>query len=53
MEELRFLDDCEDRQTEFIEELPNVKDQNRMLDDLTNQIEELAGLHCNKRKGEY
>ncbi|KAH1004964.1 vacuolar protein sorting-associated protein 37A [Dendroctonus ponderosae] len=41
-EELRFLDECDGRQIEFIEELPSVKDQNRMLDDLASQIEELA-----------
>lgn len=42
-EELRFLNESEERQTEFVEEMPIVKEQARILDELISEIEEVTG----------
>lgn len=42
LEELQFLNESLDRQEEFIEDLPQVKEMNKALDDLILQVEELA-----------
>lgn len=43
IDELEFLNSNIDRQQEFLYELPPIKDQNKILDDLISQVEELAG----------
>lgn len=43
LEELQQLNDNEDRQNEFIDNLPQIRELNKMLDDLIVKIEELAG----------
>jgi hypothetical protein len=43
-EELEFLNNNVDRQQEFLNDLPPIKDQNKLLDDLIVQVEELAGI---------
>lgn len=43
LNELKFLNESVERQEEFIEELPLIKEQNKVLDDMITQIEELAG----------
>jgi len=49
LKELRFLEENEDRQAEFIDNLPFVKDQSRVLDDLMDNIEELAEENLEKQ----
>ncbi|KAL1514143.1 hypothetical protein ABEB36_003450 [Hypothenemus hampei] len=49
-EELRFLNESENRQDEFIDELPNVREHNRMLDELIAQIEETAEENLSKEE---
>lgn len=44
LEELRFIYENDDRQEEFIESLPQVRETNKFLDDFVNQIETIAGL---------
>ncbi|KAJ8939181.1 hypothetical protein NQ318_017078 [Aromia moschata] len=43
LEELQLLNENDDRQDEFINEIPQIKEQNKLLDDLILQVEELAG----------
>ncbi|XP_050302671.1 vacuolar protein sorting-associated protein 37A isoform X2 [Anthonomus grandis grandis] len=40
LDELRFLDESEDQQDEFIDELPAIKEQNRFIDELIDSVEE-------------
>lgn len=44
LEELQFLNESPDRQDEFLENLPQMREMNKTVDDLMVQIEELAGL---------
>lgn len=44
LEELQFLNENTDRQDEFLENLPPIKEMNKTVDDLMVQIEELAGI---------
>lgn len=43
LEELQFLNENLDRQDEFVDELPLIKEQNKTLDELLSNVEELAG----------
>lgn len=43
LEELQFLNESADRQNEFLENLPPMREMNKTVDDLMVQIEELAG----------
>lgn len=43
LDELHFLNECVERQEEFVENLPQVKEMNKAIDDLISHIEELAG----------
>lgn len=43
LDELQFLDECEERQAEFIDDLPIIRNQNSILEELFAQIEETAG----------
>ncbi|VEN40480.1 unnamed protein product [Callosobruchus maculatus] len=49
-EDLKFLDESVDRQDEFIDELPLIKEQNKALDDLALQIEEMAVSNLSKKE---
>lgn len=44
LDELQFLDECDERQAEFIDDLPIIRNQNSILDELIAQIEETAGI---------
>lgn len=44
LEELQLLNENIDVQDEFVNDLPQVKEQNKYLDDLIVQVEELAGI---------
>lgn len=48
LEELQFLNENSDRQDDFIDELPPIREQNKALDDLILQVEEMAGNVLNK-----
>nr|XP_023021620.1 vacuolar protein sorting-associated protein 37A [Leptinotarsa decemlineata] len=50
LEELKFLNDNSDRQEEFIEEVPIIKEQNRVLDDVISQVEEMAEINLSKKE---
>lgn len=43
IEELEFLNNNIDAQQEFINDFPPIKEQNKLLDALILQVEELAG----------
>lgn len=43
LDELQYLNESVNRQEEFLENLPQVREMNKMLDDLILQLEELAG----------
>lgn len=43
VEELRFINENEDRQDDFIDNLPQVKERSKYLNDIVAQIENLAG----------
>ncbi|CAG9768931.1 unnamed protein product [Ceutorhynchus assimilis] len=49
-EDLRFLNESEERQIEFIDSLPPFKEQNRILDELLLQIEDIAEDNLNKEQ---
>nr|CAH7737913.1 unnamed protein product [Callosobruchus chinensis] len=49
-EDLKFLNESVDRQDEFIDELPPIKEQNKTLDDLALQIEEMAVSNLSKKE---
>jgi ESCRT-I complex subunit VPS37 len=49
-EELEFLNNNVDRQQEFLNDLPPIKDQNKLLDDLIVQVEELAESNLSKQE---
>ncbi|XP_028133627.1 vacuolar protein sorting-associated protein 37A [Diabrotica virgifera virgifera] len=42
LEELKFLSENPDRQDEFIDEMPLIKEQNKALGDIIQQVEEMA-----------
>lgn len=44
LDELKFLNECPERQEEFLEEFPQIKETNKYIDDLISNIEELAGI---------
>lgn len=44
LEELTLLNENDDKQCEFVENIPQIRELNKMLDDLIIQIEELAGM---------
>lgn len=44
IDELTSLNENEDKQNEYIENMPQIRELNKILDDLIVQIEELAGL---------
>ncbi|CAG9858414.1 unnamed protein product [Phyllotreta striolata] len=48
IEELQFLNDNTDRQDEFISELPLIREQNKILDDVILQVEEMAVTNLSK-----
>ncbi|CAG9825082.1 unnamed protein product [Phaedon cochleariae] len=50
LEELNFLNENSDRQDEFIDDLPIMKKQNKALDDLILQVEDLAELNLSKEE---
>lgn len=43
LDELQLLNENIDVQDEFVNDLPQIKEQNKLLDDLILQVEELAG----------
>lgn len=43
LDELHFLNESVDRQEEFVENLPPMREMNKAIDDMIVQIEELAG----------
>ncbi|RZC34361.1 vacuolar protein sorting-associated protein 37A [Asbolus verrucosus] len=49
-EELEFLNNSIDRQQEFINEIPAIKEQNKLLDELIVQVEELAESNLAKQE---
>ncbi|KRT85720.1 hypothetical protein AMK59_1147 [Oryctes borbonicus] len=50
LEELEFLNESEERRAEFIENLQQVRDMNKTLDDMICHVEELADLNLSKEK---
>ncbi|XP_066258548.1 vacuolar protein sorting-associated protein 37A [Euwallacea similis] len=42
LEELRFIDECVDRQAEFIDELGTIREQRRYLEELELQLKDIA-----------
>lgn len=50
LDELQFLVQNEDRQQEFLDELPYIKEQNRILDEQILQTEELAEANLAKQE---
>ncbi|EFA03761.1 vacuolar protein sorting-associated protein 37A [Tribolium castaneum] len=50
MDELEFLNNNSDRQLEFLNDLPPIKEQNKLLDDLIVQVEELAESNLSKQE---
>lgn len=50
LEELQFLHENVDRQYEFLEELPLFKEQNKTIDELIANIEDLAGSRLKSTK---
>ncbi|XP_030751140.1 vacuolar protein sorting-associated protein 37A [Sitophilus oryzae] len=50
VEELKFLNENDDRLMEFIEDIPPMRDQQKALDDLLVGIEELAEENLNKEE---
>ncbi|XP_044267870.1 vacuolar protein sorting-associated protein 37A isoform X2 [Tribolium madens] len=48
--ELEFLNSNSDRQQEFLTDLPPIKEQNKLLDDLIAQVEELAESNLSKQE---
>ncbi|CAH1994977.1 unnamed protein product [Acanthoscelides obtectus] len=49
IEELKFLNENVDRQNEFIDELPLIREQNKAMDNLAVQIEEMAASNLSKK----
>ncbi|KAF5297801.1 hypothetical protein FQA39_LY11950 [Lamprigera yunnana] len=49
IEELQFLNDCEERQEEFIDNLPQTKELNKTIDEVISNIEELADSNLSKK----
>ncbi|KAJ3654658.1 hypothetical protein Zmor_013832 [Zophobas morio] len=49
LEELEFLNSNSDRQEEFLNEIPAIKEQNKYLDELIVQVEELAETNLSKQ----
>lgn len=43
LDELQFLNESADRQEEFLDSLPPIREMNKGIDDLMVKIEELAG----------
>lgn len=43
IEELKFINENEDKQDDFIDSLPLVKERSKILNDIVTQIENLAG----------
>lgn len=50
LEELKFINENDDRQNEFIDDLPQVKERNKLLNDIVAQIENLAGIILFKQR---
>ncbi|KAL3283591.1 hypothetical protein HHI36_006729 [Cryptolaemus montrouzieri] len=50
LKELKSLDGNLDKQDDFLLELPQLKEQNRMIDDLIVQVEELAESNLSKQE---
>ncbi|KAF5298331.1 hypothetical protein FQR65_LT01109 [Abscondita terminalis] len=50
LDELHFLNNCTERQEEFIDNLPQVKELNKTIDDLISNIEELADSNLSKKE---
>lgn len=50
LEELQYLSESTDRQEEFIDNLPQMKEMNKTVDDLILQVEELAISNLTKRE---
>lgn len=50
LEELQELNESEILQEEFIEELPQIKEMNKTVDDLISQVEELAESNLSKQE---
>lgn len=50
LDELQFLDECEERQAEFIDDLPIIRNQNSILEELIAQIEETAEDNLSKEE---
>ncbi|GLV39254.1 Vacuolar protein sorting 37A [Carabus blaptoides fortunei] len=49
LDELKLLNDNVDKQDEFLENLPPIREMNKTLDDLLTQIEELADTNLAKK----
>lgn len=43
LNELKFLNEDSERLDEFVDSLPIIKEQNKIMEDIMNDIEELAG----------
>lgn len=50
LDELEFLAENDDRQQEFLDDLPYIKEQNRILDEQIVQTEELADTNMQKQE---
>nr|CAI5860063.1 unnamed protein product [Callosobruchus analis] len=49
-EDLKLINESVDRQDEFIDELPMIKEQNKTLDEIALQIEEMAVSNLSKKE---
>lgn len=50
LDELRFMNECVERQEEFVDNLPQTKEMNKAIDDLISNIEELADSNLAKKE---
>ncbi|KAK5646885.1 hypothetical protein RI129_005349 [Pyrocoelia pectoralis] len=50
LEELQFMNECVEQQEEFVDNLPQMKEMNKGIDDLISNIEELADSNLSKRE---
>lgn len=50
LDELQFMNECVERQAEFIDNLPPTKEINKAIDDLISNIEELADSNLAKKE---
>lgn len=49
LDELQFLNESSDRQEEFLDSLPTLREMDRVADDLIAQVEELADSNLSKK----